>query len=237
MLLESIIQGLIANTEFVLLVAFLLGVLTSISPCPLATNIAAIAYISRDIKDPRHTPLSGLAYTLGRIVTYSVLGVGIIVIGMNVIDLSLTVQRIHGEILGLIMIAAGLFMVGLGHFNFTLGTGGGRLTEKLSSKAADYGLLGAFLIGVVFALAFCPYSAVLFFSGLIPLGLASESGVLLPAVYGLGTGIPVIIFSILFYLGVQELNRHVQNVQKIERVLRTFIGVIFVVIGLYYLIW
>jgi cytochrome c-type biogenesis protein len=236
MLLESIIQGLIANTEFVILVAFLLGVLTSISPCPLATNIAAIAYISRDIKDPRHTPLSGLAYTFGRIVTYSVLGVGILVIGMNVIDLSLTVQRIHGEILGIIMIAAGLFMVGLGHLNFTLGTGG-RLTEKLSKKAADYGLLGAFLIGVVFALAFCPYSAVLFFSGLIPLGLASESGVILPAFYGLGTGIPVIIFSLLFYLGVQELNKHVQNVQKIEKVLRKAIGVVFVVIGLYYLIW
>lgn len=233
-MLDALINEVIANTEFVLLVAFLLGVLTSISPCPLATNIAAIAYISRDIKDPRHTPLSGLAYTLGRIVSYSVLGAGILVIGMNVIDLSLTVQRIHGEILGLIMIAAGLFMVGIVHFKFTLGSG--RLTEKLSRTAADLGLLGAFLIGVIFALAFCPYSAVLFFSGLIPLGLASESGVILPAFYGLGTGIPVIIFSVLFYLGVQELNRHVQNVQKIERVLRKAIGVVFVVIGLYYLI-
>ena len=231
---ESVLQGLIANTEFVILVAFLLGVLTSISPCPLATNIAAIAYISRDIKDPRHTPLNGLAYTLGRMVTYSVLGAGIILIGMNVIDLSLTVQSIHGEILGIIMIAAGLFMVGLVHFNFTLGTG--RLTEKLSKKTADYGLTGAFFIGILFALAFCPYSAVLFFSGLIPLGLASESGVILPAFYGLGTGIPVIIFSILFYLGVQKLNKHVQNVYKFEKVLRKVIGVIFVVIGLYYFI-
>lgn len=231
---ESVLQDLIANTEFVILVAFLLGVLTSISPCPLATNIAAIAYISRDIKDPRHTPLNGLAYTLGRIFTYSILGAGILVIGMNVIDLSLTVQSIHGEILGIIMIAAGLFILGLGHFNFTLGNG--RITEKLSRKAADYGLIGAFFIGMLFALAFCPYSAVLFFSALIPLGLASESGVLLPAFYGLGTGIPVIIFSILFYLGVQELNKHVQNVQKIEKVLRKVIGVIFVVIGLYYFI-
>ena len=231
---ESVLQDLIANTEFVILVAFLLGVLTSISPCPLATNIAAIAYISRDIKNSHHTPLNGLAYTLGRMVTYSVLGAGILVIGMNVIDLSLAVQSIHGEILGIIMIAAGLFILGLGHFNFTLGNG--RITEKLSRKAADYGLLGAFFIGMLFALAFCPYSAVLFFSGLIPLGLASESGVLLPAFYGLGTGIPVIIFSILFYLGVQELNKHVQNVQKIEKVLRKVIGVIFVVIGLYYFV-
>jgi cytochrome c-type biogenesis protein len=231
---ESIVQGLIVNTEFVILVAFLLGVLTSISPCPLATNIAAIAYISRDIKNPRHTPLNGLAYTLGRIATYSVLGGGILVIGMNVIDLSLTVQSIHGEILGIIMIAAGLFMVGLGHFNFTLGNG--RITEKLSRKAADFGLIGAFFIGMLFALAFCPYSAVLFFSGLIPLGLASESGIILPAFYGLGTGIPVIIFSLLFYLGVQELNKHVQNVYKFEKVLRKAIGVVFVVIGLYYVL-
>ena len=132
---ESVLQGLIENTELVILVAFLLGVLTSISPCPLATNIAAIAYISRDVKDPRHTPLNGLAYTLGRIFTYSILGAGILVIGMNVIDLSLAVQSIHGEILGIIMIAAGLFILGLGHFNFTLGNG--RITEKLSRKAAD----------------------------------------------------------------------------------------------------
>jgi len=231
---ESVLQDLIANTEFVILVAFLLGVLTSISPCPLATNIAAIAYISRDIKDPRHTPLSGLAYTLGRIFTYSILGAGILVIGMNVIDLSLAVQSIHGEILGIIMILAGLFMMGIIPFNFNFSNG--RITEKLSRKAADYGLLGAFFIGMLFALAFCPYSAVLFFSGLIPLGLASESGVLLPAFYGLGTGIPVIIFSLLFYLGAQELNRHVQNVYKFEKVLRKAIGVVFVVIGLYYVV-
>ena len=231
---ESVLQDLIANTEFVILVAFLLGVLTSISPCPLATNIAAIAYISRDIKDPRHTPLNGLAYTLGRIFTYSILGAGILVIGMNVIDLSLAVQSIHGEILGIIMILAGLFMMGIIPFNFNFSNG--RITEKLSRKAADYGLLGAFFIGMLFALAFCPYSAVLFFSGLIPLGLASESGVLLPAFYGLGTGIPVIIFSLLFYLGAQELNRHVQNVYKFEKVLRKAIGVVFVVIGLYYVV-
>jgi cytochrome c-type biogenesis protein len=233
-MLESVIQDFIANTEFVILVAFLLGVLTSISPCPLATNIAAIAYISRDVKNPHHTPLNGLAYTLGRMVTYSVLGAVILVIGMNVIDLSLTVQSIHGDILGSIMIAAGVFMIGLIPVNFTIGSG--RITERLCKKTADFGLIGSFFIGILFALAFCPYSAVLFFSGLIPLGLASESGVILPAFYGLGTGIPVIIFSILFYLGVQELNKHVQNVYKFEKVLRKVIGVIFVVIGLYYVI-
>jgi len=162
-----------------------------------------------------------------------VLGIGIILIGMNVIDLSLTVQRIHGEILGIILIIAGLFMIGLLHLNFTLG--GGRLTEKLSQKTAEYGLLGAFFLGILFALAFCPYSAVLFFSALIPLGLASESGIILPAFYGLGTGLPVLIFSGLFYRGVKELNKHVQNVSKVEQVFRTLIGLIFVVIGLYYL--
>jgi len=231
---ESIMQDLIANTEFVILVAFLLGVLTSISPCPLATNIAAIAYISRDIKNPDHTPLNGLVYTLGRICTYSVLGAGIILIGINVIDLSLTVQRIHGEILGIILIISGLFMIGLTHFNFTVG--GGRITEKLSKKTADFGLMGAFFIGALFALAFCPYSAVLFFGALIPLGLASGEGIILPAFYGPGTGIPVIIFAVLFYRGAHEINKHIQNVYKFERILRTFIGIIFVVIGLYYFI-
>lgn len=231
---ESIIQDFIANTEFVILVAFLLGVLTSISPCPLATNIAAIAYISRDIKNPHHTTLNGLAYTLGRMFTYSVLGVGILLIGMNVIDVSLTVQSIHGEILGVILIISGLFMIWLTRFNFTFGGCG--ITEKLSKKTADFGLIGAFFIGIIFALAFCPYSAVLFFGALIPLGLSSGEGIILPAFYGLGTGIPVLIFAFLFYLSAQEINKHILNAYKIEKVLRTFIGVIFVVIGLYYFI-
>jgi cytochrome c-type biogenesis protein len=228
---ESVLQELIARSDFVLLVAFLLGVLTSISPCPLATNIAAIAYIARDVKNPRQTPLTGLAYTLGRIVAYSVLGVGILVIGMNVIDLSLLFQGIHGKILGIIMIISGLFMIGLLHLNLTLGGGG--FMGRVSRKAVNFGAIGAFLIGLLFALTFCPYSAVLFFGALIPLGLASDSGLILPAIYGLGTGIPVLIFSLLFFLGVQELNKHVQNVYKLERILRQVIGLIFVALGLF----
>ena len=233
-MLEALINEIIANTEFVLLAAFLLGVLTSISPCPLATNIAAIAYISRDLTNPRHTPFNGLAYTLGRIVAYSVVGAAILVIGMNVIDLSLGLQRIHGAILGILLIGAGLIMLGITHLSFTFGSG--HITERVSQRAAQYGSFGAFIIGILFALAFCPYSAVLFFSGLIPLGLATDAGLILPVFYGFGTGLPVLIFSLLFFLGVQELNKHVQQISKVERVLSKAIGVLFVVTGLYYLL-
>ncbi|MBN1455837.1 MAG: sulfite exporter TauE/SafE family protein [Methanomicrobia archaeon] len=228
---DALLNDVIANSDFVLLVAFLLGVMTSISPCPLATNIAAIAYISRDVKNPRHTPFTGLTYTLGRIVAYSVMGVGILVLGMNVIDVSLALQGIHGTILGMVMIVTGLVMIGLIRLNLTFGSGG--LTERLGQKAARFGLVGAFLLGVLFALAFCPYSAVLFFGALIPLGLASDSGLILPAIYGLGTGIPVLIFSLFFFLGVQEMNKHVKNVYKLERLLREVIGLLFVALGLY----
>jgi len=231
---EELIQNLMANTEFVLIIAFLLGVLTSISPCPLATNIAAVAYISRDIKSPGHAILNSITYTLGRIFTYFALGALIILGGISVIDLSLTTQSIHGTILGVILITAGILLLGLINFNFNFG--GGSITEKLSKKAANFGLLGAFFIGVLFALAFCPYSAILFFGTLIPLGLASNEGVILPLFYGLGTGLPVLLFAGLFYFGAQGINRHVQNVSRFEKILRKVIGVIFIVIGLYLII-
>ena len=231
---EELIQNLMANTEFVLIIAFLLGVLTSISPCPLATNIAAVAYISRDIKSPGHAILNSITYTLGRIFTYFALGAMIILGGISVIDLSLTTQSIHGTILGVILITAGILLLGLINFNFNFG--GGSITEKLSKKAANFGLLGAFFIGVLFALAFCPYSAILFFGTLIPLGLVSNEGVILPLFYGLGTGIPVLLFAGLFYFGAQGINRHVQNVSRLEKILRKVIGVIFIVIGLYLII-
>ena len=231
---EELIQNLMANTEFVLIIAFLLGVLTSISPCPLATNIAAVAYISRDIKSPGHAILNSITYTLGRIFTYFALGAMIILGGISVIDLSLTTQSIHGTILGIILITAGILLLGLINFNFNFG--GGSITEKLSKKAANFGLLGAFFIGVLFALAFCPYSAILFFGTLIPLGLASNEGVILPLFYGLGTGLPVLLFAGLFYFGAQGINRHVQNVSRLEKILRKVIGVIFIVIGVYLII-
>ncbi|ODS38465.1 MAG: hypothetical protein A7316_07870 [Candidatus Altiarchaeales archaeon WOR_SM1_86-2] len=228
---ESIIHDLIANTEFAILIAFLLGVLTSISPCPLTTNIAAVAYISRDIKSPSHAILNGLVYTLGRMFTYFALGAMMIIGGMSVIDMSLTTQSIHGAVLGVILIIVGILLLGVINVNFN--PGGRGITEKLARKAANFGLLGAFFIGILFALAFCPYSAILFFGTLIPLGLASEEGVILPMFYGFGTGIPVLVFAGLFYFGTKEINKYLHNVSGFEKILRRFIGVIFVAIGVY----
>ena len=231
---ESLIQDLIANTEIVILIAFLLGVLTSISPCPLATNIAAVAYISREIKTPGHAVLNSIFYTSGRIFAYFTVGAGVILLGMNVMDISITLQGIHGEILGIILIVSGLFMLGVINFNFNFGSG--RAAEKLSKKFACLGFAGAFLLGVLFALAFCPYSAVLFFGTLIPIGLASREGIILPAFYGFGTGIPVLAFAALTYFGSKEINRHVQNVSRFEKILRKVIVVIFIASGIYLII-
>lgn len=228
---ETIVQDVIANTDVRIFIAFLLGILTSISPCPLATNIAAIAYISKDIKQSSHTILNAIVYTLGRISTYFVLGVAIIVGGMKIIDLSLATQSIHGAILGVILIIVGILLTGVINLNFSLG--GGNITEKLSKKATKFGLLGTFFIGVLFALAFCPYSAVLFFGTLIPLGLASREGIILPAFYGLGTGIPVLVFAVLLYFGSKQINKHLNNVSKLEKILRKFVGVVFIIIGIY----
>ena len=61
------LQTWLDNSSTPLLTAFLLGLLTALSPCPLATNIAAVGFIGKDIEDRRKIFRNGLLYTLGRI--------------------------------------------------------------------------------------------------------------------------------------------------------------------------
>jgi len=210
------INTLIDNFNIPLLTAFLLGVLTSISPCPLATNITAIAYISKEIKTIKNTLLNGLFYTLGRGMSYTLLAT-LIYFGLSSFQISSIFQGWGDKILGPVLIIISLIMFGVIKINFgTKNEGIEKLKEWLTSK----GYIGSLLLGVLFALAFCPYSGVLFFGVLIPLVLKSPEGLLLPPLFALGTGLPVIIFSFLIAFSMQKVSRAFQITQKIEKVMR-----------------
>jgi len=224
------INSLIDNYNIPILTAFLLGVLTSISPCPLATNITAIAYISKEIKTAKHTLLNGIFYTFGRGASYTILAT-LIYFGLSSFQVSSIFQGWGDKILGPILIIIGLIMFGIIKINF--GKGGEKL-EKIKIWLAQKGFIGSFLLGMLFALAFCPYSGVLFFGALIPLVLKSTESLLLPPIFALGTGLPVIIFSFLIAFSMQKLSQAFRVVQKVEKIMRYAVATIFLVMGIYY---
>ena len=225
------ISNLIDGNNIPILSALLLGILTSISPCPLATNITAVAYISKDIKTPRHTILSGLFYTLGRGISYTLLAM-LIYFGLSTFQISSIFQGWGDKVLGPVLIIIGLVMFGVISFSFK---NNNKKIEKVKLWLSSKGYLGSLALGMLFAFAFCPYSGVLFFGVLIPLVLKSSSGLILPAVFALGTGLPVIIFSFLIAYSMQAVGKAFKVIQKVEKWLRYIVASVFVLTGIYYI--
>lgn len=229
--LPRFIFGFIETNNIPFISAFLIGLLTSISPCPLATNITAIAFISKDIKTPMHTLLNGLFYTLGRGVSYTLLA-SLIYFGLSAFRVSSLFQGWGDKVLGPVLIVLGLIMFGVIKIP---SSGQNETIEKLKVWVATKGYLGAFLLGVLFALAFCPYSGVLFFGVLIPLVLKSKEALLLPPFFALGTGVPVIFFSFIISFSMQKVSKALAVVAKVEKVSRFVVASTFVLVGIYYL--
>jgi cytochrome c biogenesis protein CcdA len=224
------LSSILADVNIPVLSALLLGLITAISPCPLATNIAAIAYVSRRVTERRYAVMTGALYTLGRMFSYSIIGVIIIVAGLEVPGLASFLQDFGEQVLGPLLIVIGVIMLSINRMPFSLG--GGRLSA-IGAKVANWGMIGGFLLGALFALAFCPYSAVLFFGVLIPLSLKSAGGVALPAVYAIGTGLPVLIFGVLISAGVAKVSTWLNAVTRVEKIIRVAVAIIFIGVGIY----
>ena len=207
-----------------------LGILTSISPCPLASNIAAISFISRRVGQTRQVLLSGLLYTIGRMMTYLVLSVVIVAGLLATGDIARFLQRYLNQILGPVLILVGMVLLGLLGFSFSLNLAG----PGVQRRASKGGMLWSLLLGILFALSFCPVSAGLFFGGLIPLAAARESHVLLPLLFGVGTALPVIAFAFLIAFGSQYVGTAFNRLTQVERWVRVVTGTAFIVAGVYY---
>lgn len=223
--LENIAQ----NSDIPLLTAFALGLLTAIAPCPLATNITATAYIAKTINSKKKVILSGVLYTFGRMFSYTVIG-AIIYFGASKFQVAKLFQGNGEKYIGFVLVVLGLIMLDIIKLNFIKGS---NFTERLSDKFKDKGLLGSFLLGALFALAFCPYSGALFFGMLIPLTI--KSGIHLPIIFSLGTGLPVILFAFVIAFSLEKLGKYFKAITQIEKVMRIVAGVTFVLTGLYYI--
>ncbi|MFH1065357.1 MAG: aromatic aminobenezylarsenical efflux permease ArsG family transporter [Nanoarchaeota archaeon] len=211
--------------------AFFIGLMAALSPCPLATNITAIAYASKRIDNSKHTILVGLLYTLGRMSTYVALALLIVTFGMSIQNLSLFMQNYGNKILGPFLIIAGLIMLNIIRLNIVKGN---KHFIKIKEKLATKGFIGSFLLGMVFALAFCPFSALLFFGMLIPLALKAGDGLIIPSVFAFATGLPVIVFSFVLVKGMSKLGKIMNKMNIFERWMRFIVAVIFIITGIYY---
>ena len=225
------LNELAQNREAPVFAAFALGLLTGIAPCPLATNVTATAYIAKTITDKKKVLLSGLLYTLGRVFTYTLIG-AIIYFGASKFQVAKLFQGNGEKYIGFVLIIIGLIMLDVIKLNFI---NGGNFTDKLSEKFKTKGLLGSFLLGALFALAFCPYSGALFFAMLIPMTLSASAGLALPVVFSIGTGLPVILFAFVIAFSMEKLGMYFKAITKVEKVMRFAAGLVFILTGLYYI--
>ena len=209
--------------------ALWLGILTSISPCPLSTNIAAVSYVGRRVGSSRAVLLSGALYTAGRSLVYLVLGAVSVWSLMSMVSVSTFLQGTFPRLLGPILIGLGLLLLGV--FEFTLPSLG--VNDKLQKRVDRAGIWGAGILGLVFALAFCPVSAGIFFGGLVPMAVERSSPLLLPVVFGIGTALPVIVFAALLAVGAGWLGKALDRVQAFEVWARRVTAVVFIGVGLY----
>lgn len=224
------LQQILENSQYSFVTAIVLGLMTAISPCPLATNITAIGFISRDIEQKKRVFIHGLVYTLGRAISYTLLAV-ILFLGANKMNISLFFQGWGEKLLGPLLIIIGLFMLNVISIKFP---GLSKLTEKIGDnhKGSYWSTL---LLGMVFALAFCPYSGVLYFAMLIPITISSVSGLILPVLFAVATALPVIIFAWLIAYAVGNVSRLYNNIKTFELWFRRIIAVVFIGVGIYYI--
>jgi cytochrome c-type biogenesis protein len=212
--------------------ALWLGILTSISPCPLATNIAAVSFLSKKVNHPRLVLQSSIAYTIGRMLTYAVLGVVIITSLASVPVTANFLQKYMNKILGPALLIVGLFLLDLIKINIPDFS----ISQDKQTALVESGVKGSFVLGIIFALSFCPIAAALFFGSLIPLALQSPYGIALPFFYGVGTGIPVVVFALGIAMGIASFSKWFRKTTVLELYMRKITGIIFILVGIYF-VW
>lgn len=225
------IQHFLDSSNLPIVSAFLLGILTSVSPCPLATNVTAIAFISRDIENKKKVFYNGLIYMLGGAIGYSALGI-ILFFGANQFIIASFLQKYGGRIIGPMLIIVGIFMLDFIKIQLPFTN---KLSDRISNKIKNKNYWRALLLGLVFALAFCPYTGMLYFGILIPMTISSTSGLYLPIIFSIGTGLPVVIVAYLIAYTLSGVGSFYNKIKPFEIWFRRTIAVVFIGAGAYYI--
>ena len=229
---HTILFWILDNTCIPAITAFILGILTAISPCPLATNITAIGFIGKDIENHHRIFINGLLYTLGRIITYTILGVILIPIlreGASMFSVQKAVSKYGEMLIAPLLIVIGVYMLDIIKLNLPkINFSGNNLKRKTK------GSWGALFLGILFSLAFCPTSGIFYFGMLMPMSAAETGGYLLPVVYAIATGLPVILVAWVLAYSVAGLGKLYNRIQVFEKWFRKVVAILFIAVGIYY---
>ncbi len=212
--------------------AFWLGILTSISPCPLATNIAAISFVGRNLGSSKKLLWSGLLYAVGRMLAYVAIALLAVASLLSVPEVSFFLESNMHKIIGPLLIVVGVVLLEIFPVSFTASL----ISNSVQEKAGKWGVWGAGLLGIVFALTFCPLSAALFFGSLIPLAIDAKSALAMPSVYGLGTALPVVLLALVMAFGARSIGRLFDRMTQVEKWARKLTAVVFIGAGFYLLL-
>jgi cytochrome c biogenesis protein CcdA len=212
--------------------AFWLGILTSISPCPLATNIAAVSFISRNLGSSKKVLASGLLYAVGRMLTYVAIAVLAVASLLSLPEVSFFLETNMHKIIGPLLIVVGIILLDVIPISFSASL----VSNSVQEKAGKWGMWGSGLLGIIFALTFCPLSAALFFGSLIPLAIDGKSAVMMPSIYGFGTALPVVAFALVMVFSVKSIGKFFAKLTQIEKWVRKLTAVIFIGAGIYLLL-
>lgn len=227
------LQLLIENSNIPLITAFLLGLLTAISPCPMATNITAIGYISKDIENKHLIFRNGLLYTLGRIIAYTALAFIIIPLlkqGSSTYMIHKIVARFGEYAISPALILIGLFML----FGHKLKLRQWNLFKHNGEQYKKRGSWGALLLGFLFALAFCPTSGVFYFGMLMPMSASLPEGYLLPVIFAFATGLPVMLVAWILAYSISSIGKFYNHIQIIQKWMLHIVAILFIAVGIYY---
>lgn len=209
--------------------ALLLGLIGSTSPCQLTTNVTALAYVSRESTGSRHFMAAALAYMLGKVTVYSLIGLLVVVAGLELSSMAVPVAVVARKAIGPALILVGIIMLADLKWGRFLGSG---VSGWLEDRARRGGPFGPFLLGSAFSLAFCPTLFWLFFGLLIPLSLSSAVGVFYPGVFALGTVLPLMIMAVLLSWGAKAAGERILGMRRLSRIMQRATGVVFLIGGI-----
>lgn len=229
------LQSILDNGATPALTAFILGLLTAISPCPLATNIAAIGFIGKNIENRKAIFRHGIFYTIGRILAYTILGIILISIlkeGASMFGIQKAISKWGELLIGPVLLLIGLFMLFGDKINLPKFGFGGENGERLAGK----GSWGALLLGVLFAMAFCPSSGIFYFGMLVPMSVTASAGWFLPVLFAIATALPVLVVAWILAFSVEKVGEVYGKLQTVQKWLNIVVGAIFVLVGIDYCI-
>lgn len=213
------------------LMVVVLAIVFALDPCLMLTNIAAIGYIGREVDDKRAILARGLYYTLGRTLSYGLLGcimIAFLQLGKSLHPIEEFVEHYGVAILTVFMLLMGVLLC-LSDYIPWLNINLAKNVDQTRFK----GKLGAFLLGIVLTFAFCPTNAILFFGMMVPVCSASKFGYALPFLFSATTAIPVLLIAYLIAFSINSIARCYNKVQLIGKILKWVVGIAFIAIGIY----